>query len=518
MSPDGHLTNHSRHMALPQSCSKTPASHSGVRHLWRNIRALRLGDIRVELQVAKEKLLLENTEPIGSCYGDLCAIQAVALALEDDTLSATAAANQALRAGASCSFRRLADLADRFCAWKAGTAPTLRQDSTLVALEAAGTMRRTRPSEMLADVLDLTLAAAIGFSRLQVVEAELLARCALLRSGASAASAAPASVLARILYEQGKVDEAEQVITERLSAIQTVGALDCRGYAYYVRARAAALRGDCEAAHLILEEACEVAAAKNWPRLLAGSLAERIRLCEPGDEKCAASWLEQLRNLAEQQSLPAAHCARSEITNYLHRAQIYHFLKLRSGAPPRAAVAHLHHDALLSQDRYLLTWVTVAQAQILWLAGDASTGLECLQHALRTAQTSSLRQQLLDAGPPLPTMLERLLEAVNGMDPDVLAFTICLAESFNHCRRAVQNKRQRRRTSGAHSLTKSEQSVLQHIAEGRTNKMIAQIQGITPETVKTHVKHIFAKLGVARRAEAVVKGDRLGLLTRLPIR
>jgi LuxR family maltose regulon positive regulatory protein len=42
--------------------------------------------------------------------------------------------------------------------------------------------------------------------------------------------------------------------------------------------------------------------------------------------------------------------------------------------------------------------------------------------------------------------------------------------------------------------------------------MIAHTQGVAPETVKTHIKNIFAKLGVERRAQAVAKAQRLGLL------
>ena len=43
------------------------------------------------------------------------------------------------------------------------------------------------------------------------------------------------------------------------------------------------------------------------------------------------------------------------------------------------------------------------------------------------------------------------------------------------------------------------------VAEGRTNQGIAAILGISPNTVKNHVKRVFAKLGATNRTEAVAK-------------
>ncbi|ABA88646.1 helix-turn-helix transcriptional response regulator, LuxR family [Syntrophotalea carbinolica DSM 2380] len=64
--------------------------------------------------------------------------------------------------------------------------------------------------------------------------------------------------------------------------------------------------------------------------------------------------------------------------------------------------------------------------------------------------------------------------------------------------------RQRQDDGGAeHNLTKTEIKVLKHIAEGKTNNEIAQIQFVSIETIKTHVQRIFKKLEVGNRMEAV---------------
>jgi ATP/maltotriose-dependent transcriptional regulator MalT len=47
---------------------------------------------------------------------------------------------------------------------------------------------------------------------------------------------------------------------------------------------------------------------------------------------------------------------------------------------------------------------------------------------------------------------------------------------------------------------------------GMSNKRIAQNLGITPETVKSHAKSIFAKLESRTRAQAVARAEAIGLL------
>jgi LuxR family transcriptional regulator, maltose regulon positive regulatory protein len=61
-------------------------------------------------------------------------------------------------------------------------------------------------------------------------------------------------------------------------------------------------------------------------------------------------------------------------------------------------------------------------------------------------------------------------------------------------------------------LTAREGDVLAKISQGLSNKRIARALEISPETVKSHVKHIFFKLAVGTRAEAVSRAGLLGLL------
>jgi DNA-binding NarL/FixJ family response regulator len=62
------------------------------------------------------------------------------------------------------------------------------------------------------------------------------------------------------------------------------------------------------------------------------------------------------------------------------------------------------------------------------------------------------------------------------------------------------------------TLTAREMEVLQLLAFGHTNKDIAERLGISAETVKAHLEHIFEKLEVSDRAAAVATAFRRGLI------
>ena len=61
-------------------------------------------------------------------------------------------------------------------------------------------------------------------------------------------------------------------------------------------------------------------------------------------------------------------------------------------------------------------------------------------------------------------------------------------------------------------LTEREDEVLRLLAAGLAPAQIASELSISPKTVATHVEHIYAKLGVHTRAQAVARAFRLALV------
>ena len=95
----------------------------------------------------------------------------------------------------------------------------------------------------------------------------------------SVAAALPASLIARIRYEQGRLDEAEAMLIDRMPLINAGTLLDCVLSAYFVMARIAVHRMNLERAHTLLERAESQGNARGWGRLSAVAVLERARLC-----------------------------------------------------------------------------------------------------------------------------------------------------------------------------------------------------------------------------------------------
>jgi DNA-binding CsgD family transcriptional regulator len=62
-----------------------------------------------------------------------------------------------------------------------------------------------------------------------------------------------------------------------------------------------------------------------------------------------------------------------------------------------------------------------------------------------------------------------------------------------------------------YGLTARELDVVALVAEGRTNRQIADALFISAKTASVHVSNILAKLGVTNRGEAAAAARRLGL-------
>jgi len=69
-----------------------------------------------------------------------------------------------------------------------------------------------------------------------------------------------------------------------------------------------------------------------------------------------------------------------------------------------------------------------------------------------------------------------------------------------------------REPKGRGELTERERQVVQLLAEGLSNKLIADRLGISDHTAKFHVNGVMMKLGASTRTEAVVEAMRRGLI------
>jgi DNA-binding NarL/FixJ family response regulator len=69
------------------------------------------------------------------------------------------------------------------------------------------------------------------------------------------------------------------------------------------------------------------------------------------------------------------------------------------------------------------------------------------------------------------------------------------------------------RTGPVTALTERELQVMLGMSQGKSNGQIARELFLSEDTIKTHARRLFRKLGVKDRAEAVAHGFRQGLVS-----
>jgi two-component system NarL family response regulator len=133
----------------------------------------------------------------------------------------------------------------------------------------------------------------------------------------------------------------------------------------------------------------------------------------------------------------------------------------------------------------------VPSCRILVLSGEEDQ--QILFHALEAGASGYLTKEY-----PLADLIEaaRALHRGETLVPARMLGPL-LATLFH--RRSEQNEALRR----VSKLTRREQEVLALVAEGADNDDVAQALVISPQTVRTHIQNVLAKLGVHSRLEAV---------------
>lgn len=94
---------------------------------------------------------------------------------------------------------------------------------------------------------------------------------------------------------------------------------------------------------------------------------------------------------------------------------------------------------------------------------------------------------------------------------DIMAGKVVLPVSVIASQPTAPASRMQRPALDDLALTKREMDVLGWVVQGKCNKEIARKLGIEEQTVKNHLRPIFQKFGVARRAELLIKVFEQGL-------
>ncbi|WP_322042121.1 LuxR C-terminal-related transcriptional regulator [Paraburkholderia sp. J67] len=349
----------------------------------------------------------------------------------------------------------------------------------------------------------------VGIAERRFTEAMQLAERHAGAHSISAALCAP--MIAQIRYEQGRLDEAEALLAELMPVIDSAVLLDSVLIAYRILVRIAVSRRDYAAAHAQIDQAQRLGQARGWTRLLAAALVERTRLYLAEDRLAeAAACVADLGPLASPDEL-SSHAVSPEIENYRDMAMACLALKRHQVSE---AIEPLHAALLRCEQRqgiYLGLRLRTLLAIARLGAGEDERAIEAFLDVATIASPAGLYQSMLDHGREIGPLLRLARERVRNRSVarDVSVWLERLLDGY---RLMYEPQNPPVQETEREPLSTRERNIVTLVAQGQSNKEIARTLGITPETVKSHLKNIFAKLGVEKRAQAVSRAQALGLV------
>jgi len=306
--------------------------------------------------------------------------------------------------------------------------------------------------------------------------------------------------LARVLYEWNDLAAALQHAQTGLDCCQRWGHLGhlFDGYLqliqiYHARQAPAEAHTALAAARLLLSQAATAANRAVQP-------VPNHKLVQMTDRLTA---LELALALKQGQREPVKQWAQSSQPDRPEFQLIWPRFWLAQGRFGQAAqrLSLLRQEAETNRQTNRLIKIVILETAALQGQGDTVAARAALAQTLPLAEAGGYLRSFVDESPPVLELLGQVLHAVPAS-----AYTARLL--------AALKTGQLPSAAGLlpEPLSEREREVLRLIALNLSNQEIAAQLVVSPNTVKTHLKRLYAKLDVHNRFEAIEQGRRLGLL------
>jgi LuxR family maltose regulon positive regulatory protein len=478
---------------------------------WGMALAMRFDDALVMLDAIGRDVTVDATPEHDNIRWECQAIRSVVTALQDDPQTALTMAQGCLdRPSTDIWTTNVVSNVVRFGHWKAGNLEDLYA-TPWIPYSIEEDQRNVFSSVYRLCLLGLAEMQQMHFALAEryFVESARLAEYHAGPQSASAALCAP--MIAQIRYEEGRLDEAEALIVDLMPVVNVAVMVDGVLIAYLLLVRIAASRANTEQAYSLLDQAQTLGYAHQWDRLIAVALVERTRLylaegrmteasaCVVQLERLAAAYLSPRRSNSEE---IANYCAVGAAFVAMAHNRMQDAVALLNKVLQSLENRHSDYHALRVRTAIAVAWLG---------ANERARAVEVFRDVMKVAAPAGVYRTILDQGPEIGTLLHAVREDTRctAQTKELLAYIDHLLEGWR-----ARYQPESRQIPGAEreSLSARERNILELIAEGQSNKEIARTLGIAPETVKSHVKSIFMKLAVDKRAHAVARAQVLGLV------
>ena len=153
--------------------------------------------------------------------------------------------------------------------------------------------------------------------------------------------------------------------------------------------------------------------------------------------------------------------------------------------------------------------ILVLQALAHQAQGNLSLALAPLERALSLAEPEGYVRIFVDEGESMRWLLEK---QAHGEGRQPIGYAAKLLAAFAQPATILPSTVRHPQSALIEPLSERELEVLQHIAEGLTNREIADRLYLSLFTVKAHARSIYDKLDAHSRTQAVAKARELGVL------
>jgi LuxR family maltose regulon positive regulatory protein len=318
--------------------------------------------------------------------------------------------------------------------------------------------------------------------------------------------------LANVLSEQNQLDSALAQVQSGIEQLEQVGGPGATLWLYRTLARVLQAQGNWRGALEAVDLAYLSGQSAQISFVMAQAAASRARLLlAQGDLEAASAWAAD--SGLDLNDPEASHPGLREI-EYLTFARV--LAAQGRQAEALSLLDQLFMSAELEERAGSAIQILALQSNILQIQGEATGALECLERALTLAEPEGYIRSFVDEGEPVRTLLfecqakinRKIGEGDGGQSLRLLAYTDQLLAAFPPSGEA----RKPGNETLPEPLSGRELDILSLIAAGQSNQEIAESLTIAVSTVKTHINHLYGKLGANRRTQAITMARDLGLL------